>query len=84
VAVVGQVGCGKSSLISALLGDMEKESGYVAVQVSCGIYCVELLESHFWDCYFFRNKFDCCSKLRNCLLTKSDVAYFLLKRASCR
>uniref|UniRef100_A0A4W3I297 Multidrug resistance-associated protein 1 n=1 Tax=Callorhinchus milii TaxID=7868 RepID=A0A4W3I297_CALMI len=32
VAVVGHVGCGKSSLISALLGEMEKQEGYVAVK----------------------------------------------------
>merc|ERR1739838_611558 len=31
VAIVGQVGCGKSSLISAILGDMEKQQGHVAV-----------------------------------------------------
>ncbi|XP_076819731.1 multidrug resistance-associated protein 1-like isoform X1 [Clavelina lepadiformis] len=34
VAVVGQVGSGKSSLISCLLGDMEKTNGKVAVQGS--------------------------------------------------
>ncbi|XP_062915140.1 multidrug resistance-associated protein 1 isoform X1 [Mobula hypostoma] len=34
VAVVGQVGCGKSSLLSALLGEMEKIEGYVAVKNS--------------------------------------------------
>lgn len=33
VAVVGQVGCGKSSLLSALLGEMEKKDGYVAIKV---------------------------------------------------
>ncbi|XP_037547246.1 canalicular multispecific organic anion transporter 2 [Nematolebias whitei] len=32
LAVVGHVGCGKSSLISALLGDMEKLEGEVSVQ----------------------------------------------------
>ncbi|MEQ2184112.1 hypothetical protein GOODEAATRI_004572 [Goodea atripinnis] len=32
VAVVGHVGCGKSSLISALLGDMEKMEGEVSVR----------------------------------------------------
>jgi len=31
VAVVGQVGCGKSSLMSAILGDMEKQKGSVGV-----------------------------------------------------
>ncbi|XP_038161331.1 canalicular multispecific organic anion transporter 2 isoform X2 [Cyprinodon tularosa] len=34
VAVVGHVGCGKSSLISALLGDMEKQEGEVSVRGS--------------------------------------------------
>ncbi|XP_078487497.1 multidrug resistance-associated protein 1-like isoform X1 [Ciona intestinalis] len=34
VAVVGQVGCGKSSLMSALLGDMEKVDGSVSVKGS--------------------------------------------------
>ncbi|XP_074079822.1 ATP-binding cassette sub-family C member 3 isoform X2 [Macrotis lagotis] len=34
VAIVGSVGCGKSSLISALLGEMEKLEGKVAVKGS--------------------------------------------------
>ena len=34
VAIVGQVGCGKSSLLSALLGDTEKVDGNVCVEVS--------------------------------------------------
>lgn len=34
LAVVGPVGCGKSSLISALLGEMEKLEGEVSIQVS--------------------------------------------------
>lgn len=33
LAVVGPVGCGKSSLISALLGEMEKVEGEVSVRV---------------------------------------------------
>lgn len=35
VAVVGSVGCGKSSFLSAILGDMEKVSGKVVVKVCC-------------------------------------------------
>ena len=39
MAVVGRVGEGKSSLISAILGEMEKISGHVNVKVSlCYIY----------------------------------------------
>ncbi|XP_060028892.1 multidrug resistance-associated protein 1 isoform X2 [Erinaceus europaeus] len=34
VAVVGQVGCGKSSLLSALLAEMDKMEGYVSVKGS--------------------------------------------------
>ncbi|XP_071797862.1 multidrug resistance-associated protein 1-like [Asterias amurensis] len=34
VAVVGQVGCGKSSLLSAILGDMEKIKGSVTINGS--------------------------------------------------
>ena len=33
VAVVGQVGAGKSSLIQALLGEMEKTDGQISVKV---------------------------------------------------
>ena len=33
VAIVGHVGCGKSSLISAMLGEMEKQKGYVGLRV---------------------------------------------------
>ncbi|KAM8798712.1 multidrug resistance-associated protein 1 isoform 1-T1 [Eudromia elegans] len=34
IAVVGQVGCGKSSLLSALLGEMDKKEGCVVVKGS--------------------------------------------------
>ena len=34
MAIVGQVGCGKSSLLSAILGEMQKKSGSVNVKVS--------------------------------------------------
>jgi ATP-binding cassette subfamily C (CFTR/MRP) protein 1 len=33
-AVVGQVGAGKSSLLSAILGEMDKLNGYVNIEVS--------------------------------------------------
>lgn len=33
VAVVGNVGSGKSSLLSAMLGETEKRSGHVTVRV---------------------------------------------------
>lgn len=33
VAIVGQVGEGKSSLLSAILGEMEKIKGYVSLNV---------------------------------------------------
>jgi ABC-type Mn2+/Zn2+ transport system ATPase subunit len=43
VAVVGSVGAGKSSLISAILGEMEKLTGKVNVDVStCGSLCCDL------------------------------------------
>lgn len=37
VAVVGQVGEGKSSLLSAILGEMTKRQGTVCVKVRCGV-----------------------------------------------
>lgn len=37
VAVVGQVGCGKSSLLSALLAEMDKVEGHVALKVAWGL-----------------------------------------------
>lgn len=36
LAVVGHVGCGKTSLVSALLGEMEKLEGEVSIRV-CSI-----------------------------------------------
>ncbi|XP_072337955.1 multidrug resistance-associated protein 1 isoform X3 [Scyliorhinus torazame] len=43
VAVVGHVGCGKSSLLSALLGEMQKIEGYIAVKGS-----VAYVPQHAW------------------------------------
>jgi len=34
IAVVGMVGCGKSSLLSAMLGEMEKVKGSVNLKVN--------------------------------------------------
>ncbi|XP_036428801.1 canalicular multispecific organic anion transporter 2 isoform X2 [Colossoma macropomum] len=34
LAVVGHVGCGKSSLVSALLGEMEKQEGHISIRGS--------------------------------------------------
>ncbi len=39
VAVVGQVGAGKSSLVSALLGEMEKMNGDIVMRVC---HCVSI------------------------------------------
>lgn len=33
VAVVGPVGSGKSSLLSAMLGEMERTSGFISIKV---------------------------------------------------
>ena len=40
LAVVGQVGAGKSSLISAFLGEMEKLEGQVNIRVSISILLI--------------------------------------------
>ena len=39
VAVVGQVGAGKSSLIAAVIGDMHKVEGQVTIKVSAQCLC---------------------------------------------
>ena len=38
IAMVGQVGCGKSSLLSAILGEMQKQEGQVIVNVGFFLY----------------------------------------------
>jgi len=43
LAVVGQVGVGKSSLVSAILGEMEKLHGHVIVRVSHLCYFSEII-----------------------------------------
>lgn len=57
VAVVGQVGAGKSSLIAAMLGEMDKVQGHVNVQVcaplTSGLYDYLFIHSYLlrflWD-----------------------------------
>jgi len=43
VAVVGNVGAGKSSLVSAILGEMSKDSGSVNVDVRNHFYKYHIL-----------------------------------------
>ena len=40
VAVVGQVGAGKSSLIQAILGEMEKQDGHVILKVCKWLFVI--------------------------------------------
>lgn len=42
VAVIGPVGSGKSSLLSAILGDMEKRKGTVAIKVNVTDFVLNL------------------------------------------
>ncbi|XP_035998439.1 canalicular multispecific organic anion transporter 2 isoform X2 [Fundulus heteroclitus] len=75
VAIVGHVGCGKSSLISALLGDMEKLEGEVSVRGS-----VAYVPQQAWiqnatlrDNILFGNTFNECKYhrvLEACALTQ--------------
>lgn len=52
VAVVGTVGAGKSSLISAFLGEMEKLNGNVNIKVSNGVFWREII---LYFCLSWRN-----------------------------
>lgn len=45
VAVVGPVGSGKSSLVSAMLGEMENIKGHINIQVRGPTWCMRL-----WGC----------------------------------
>jgi len=59
-AIVGSVGSGKSSLMSAILGEMEKISGTTSVDGSVG-YCAQqawIQNATLKDNVLFHNKFD--------------------------
>jgi len=54
VAVLGTVGCGKSSLISAILGEMERDKGTVNVHVSNTIlFMIQFIALTMLDFYLF-------------------------------
>ena len=60
VAVVGAVGSGKSSLMSAILGEMERTEGSVKTQGSIG-YCAQqawIQNATLKDNVLFHNKYD--------------------------
>ena len=54
IAVVGQVGCGKSSLLSAILGEMQKQQGQVIVNVCFHVsFCSVNVNMHMILSWFF-------------------------------
>ena len=44
IAVVGQVGSGKSSMLSAVLGELNKTSGQVAIKV-----CYRVIKLYYYE-----------------------------------
>lgn len=55
VAIVGHVGCGKSSLISAMLGEMEKQEGYVGLRVVTAYYLTALISLNVFKVYLLKD-----------------------------
>lgn len=47
VAVVGHVGSGKSSLLSAILGEMERRSGFISIKVTMNNIGIKLVVVSF-------------------------------------
>lgn len=61
VAVVGHVGSGKSSLLSALLGEMDKLEGTVAVKVAMLVFSHSLISLQGQNLHSVKN---CLIKLQ--------------------
>ena len=75
VAVVGQVGAGKSSLMSALLGEMERVSGSVSMKVNVQSFpFLSLLIFPFFSSLFCLVRFMCVF----CLFLFLDIHLFSL------
>uniref|UniRef100_A0AAZ3QFQ6 ATP-binding cassette, sub-family C (CFTR/MRP), member 3 n=1 Tax=Oncorhynchus tshawytscha TaxID=74940 RepID=A0AAZ3QFQ6_ONCTS len=75
LAVVGHVGCGKSSLVSALLGEMEKMEGDISIQGSVAyvpqqawIQNATLRDNILFGKAYNEHKYHCC--LDACALTQ--------------
>ncbi|XP_066289095.1 multidrug resistance-associated protein 1-like [Branchiostoma lanceolatum] len=73
VAVIGQIGSGKSSLLSALLGEMEKRKGDVSVRGSTAYVCQQpwIQNATLQDNILFDSPMDACrysAVLESCAL----------------
>uniref|UniRef100_A0A914Q7L0 ABC transporter domain-containing protein n=1 Tax=Panagrolaimus davidi TaxID=227884 RepID=A0A914Q7L0_9BILA len=76
VAVVGKVGSGKSSLLSAILGEMEKRQGYVGIWGKCAYSSQQawiqnmslrnnILFEHEYDQLRYKQIIDACELTRD-------------------
>jgi len=77
-AVVGQVGAGKSSLLSAVLGEMERLNGSVNVQVrvtvaDCGIMLSVIITPYLFSLLFGMSKRVCSAYLFVCMSASSGA-----------
>ncbi|WAR18941.1 MRP1-like protein [Mya arenaria] len=93
IAVVGQVGSGKSSLISAILGEMEKRAGHVAIQGKVAYVPQEawiqnmtvrdnILFGHQWDEVRYSKVLNGCALLQDLeILSGGDMTEIDVKQA---